>query len=383
MSKCGKIQKIVEGTQPMNKGIVYYLPLEPYKERYTELLMNWTLSAFKRNKIKVVAVHGLPLGNEIKVGSVLDAYGRSHYALTQMANLVKALPKITSNDVIYIDDMFTPGYEALPYILAQRKDKAPRIIARNHAQSVDIDDFTYPMLEWIRHYEMMVSKTASIICGSTIHKEAMLIAGWNKDIHVLGLPFSGDDVRKIAGSEVPWDKRNNTVVYSSRFDKEKQPEFFLDLVASHYSKFDFVVCTGASELRGEERAVRYALRLEKQGKLIIKRNCTKKEYYTTLANAKVQFNCARQDFVSYTMLEASALGTPTVAPCFRSFPEALYGNPNSLYTCFNKQDAIEKIANYCSMDEKSFEAQMHVIQMPSIHHSLMLDRLAQLIKEGW
>ena len=62
----------------------------------------------------------------INVGQVLDAHGRSYYSLHQMANLVALLHDgdFTNDDVIFSEDLFQPGFAALPYILAQLPPKA-------------------------------------------------------------------------------------------------------------------------------------------------------------------------------------------------------------------------------------------------------------------
>src|SRR5688500_6271112 len=100
---------------------VYYLPIEPYPDRYTWQLRDWTETRFQKHGVPYITVLGKALHSTIKTGSVLDAHGRSHYALTQTAELVRLMDAngIGGNDVIYLQDMFHPGYEAIPYITAQ------------------------------------------------------------------------------------------------------------------------------------------------------------------------------------------------------------------------------------------------------------------------
>jgi hypothetical protein len=90
---------------------IIYLPIEPYRERYTELLRAWTETQFATEGCQVVTVLGESLRTEIKSGRVLDAHGRSHWSLTQMARLVAMLADgaVEDYDRIYFDDMFTPG----------------------------------------------------------------------------------------------------------------------------------------------------------------------------------------------------------------------------------------------------------------------------------
>lgn len=332
---------------------VWYLPIESYQERYTELLTGWTVARFKELGVEHEVIFGEMLAAGINVGQVLDAAGRSHWCLTQVARLVSRLGEVKPEDVIYLDDMFTPGYEALPYYFWQMpKERRPRIYVRNHAQSVDPDDFTFPMRAWMRRFEQMVMETCDgFILAADCHRELMHIACLDKKpIYNVGLPFDRDSVRRVHGAEVPeWTERPLRVMYSSRFDKEKQPHFFMDMIEECYTAqhgFEFVISTGSKEVRSNDStAVTRALELEKAGKLRINRNADKQGYYRELAQCRVQLNTARQDFVSYTAIEASALGTPTLAPAFRSFPETLENRASQLYTPWSVSDAVSKLCS--------------------------------------
>ena len=70
-------------------------------------------------------------------------------------------------------------------------------------------------------------------------------------------------------------------------------------------------------------------------------NLTKEEYYSELAGARIQFNCALQDYVSWTVLEATTFGCDLVYPNFRSFPEFI--PPDRLYTAFNVNSAVIRL----------------------------------------
>lgn len=336
---------------------VIYLPLEVYRERYTEQLAIWTLREYARLGVEYEVIEGLPLGNdEIKVGQVLDAYGRGHYACAQTANLIARLVHgdLDREDVIYFADMFHPGYAAIPYILHQLPPSArPRLFTRCWAQSVDPHDFTFPMRKWMRPFEMVVDKTAAgIFVGSTCHREELLAAGFEAPIYVCGLPVQPDEVLERAGllKPVPWEERQRRVVFTSRWDKEKQPLFFLALatLAKDDHRFDgvqFAVTTSAKELRSNRQFLtRAAQAATDQGLISVYEGLSKQEYYGLLATSRVQFNCALQDYVSFTLLESSALGTPTLAPSIRSFPEALQNNRRQLYVAWSHEDALDRLA---------------------------------------
>jgi len=333
---------------------VFYLPLEAYQERYTESLAGWTIGRFSANpKMDVTVVEGnlLPGGGEIKTGAVLDAHGRSYWSATQIAALVATLRRdgASSEDVIYMDDMFTPGYEAIPYILSQTPASCrPKLFARNHAQSVDPDDFTFRMRAWMRPYEEMLYASADgVICASSAHAEAMKIAMLDQhraSIHVLGLPYDHNAVRSLYPAPVlPLDERPLQVIYCSRFDAEKQPHLFMDIVEASDPQIKFVMCTGGLEVRSSATALERLSQLERSGRVHVLRGCTKSGYYEQLANSRVQLNTARQDYISYTAIEASSFGTPTLAPAFRAFPQTLRNNLRHLFVPWSLEDAVAKL----------------------------------------
>jgi hypothetical protein len=323
---------------------IWYLALEPYRERYTEQLTGWFTAACRRRKVDVVVINGESLkGNEtIRTGQVLDAHGRCFWATTQVAALVARLHEVRPDDWVFVEDLFTPGYEALPYIFDQNQQH-PWIAVRNWAQSVDPDDFTHRMRRWMRPFEQLVDATSDLVfVASTCHAEMLQTAGLHDRavVEVVGLPFDSEQVRALGPSVVAaWGERDHVVVYSSRLDREKQPHFFMDVVEAMHGEARFVVCTGSDQPRSNDpSAIDRLLSLKKRGWLDLRTGLTKRTYYGVLAGARVQLNTARQDFVSFTALEASAFGVPTLAPVFRSFPEALGGRRSQLYVPWSLDD---------------------------------------------
>ena len=164
--------------------MIIYIPLESYEDRYTFQLKGWTEKAFIKHGLEFITVEGDRLGTEITVGQVLDAFGRPFYSLTQMANLVKLIQSrnysIPNTDLLFFEDLFTPGYEALPYIFEQLR-YPPKIFTRCLAQSIDSDDFTFPWRNWMRHFEQLVNQTATgIFMANTAMGINMQIAQMDK-----------------------------------------------------------------------------------------------------------------------------------------------------------------------------------------------------------
>ena len=103
---------------------LWYMGLEPYEGRYTLQLQDWSEEVFKRRGIDYEIVEGDTLDNSkaIVTGQVLDAHGRSYFSMSQMMNLIKKMKngEVTNEDCIFFEDMFQPGFEALPYIIVLR-----------------------------------------------------------------------------------------------------------------------------------------------------------------------------------------------------------------------------------------------------------------------
>lgn len=347
---------------PLKKRIVY-VPLEPYKERYTIQLSaedGWLESNWKTAGHQVIRIPGKALSHDsnIKTGQVLDAHGRGYWACSQVMELIKlhqtgALNPLT--DVIYFDDFWHPGISALPYMFDLTNVHIPTF-AMLHAQSIDIHDFTYPMRHWMRHFE---KGTAAFLSGifvtSTCLYDLCLHAGvgTKENLFFGGLPYNSQQVKtRFFPAILPRKKRQ--VVYSSRWDKEKCPEFFLAVVAEvHKQRKDitFIVTTSATEVRSNSPHRIQLLRDFVQNNpaaevLDIRVNQTKSQYYYNLLESKIQFNCADQDFVSWTLLEATTCGCRPVYPNYLSFPEALQYRYDLMYIKGDVTSAAQKILQH-------------------------------------
>ena len=365
---------------------VFYLPLESYEDRYTLQLKDWTTSKFEQRGVEFEVIEGDTslAGIGIQTGIVLDAHGRSLYALTQLANLVRLMQagKVTSEDIIYNQDYFHPGWSAIPYILDQSPDKLkPRVYSHLLAQSIDPNDFTFVMRDWMRRYELMVDETITgTFVASTVMVDMMRAALFKSDIHVVGLPFGIDEVRSRVPVIEKWSNRPKRIVFTSRWDEEKQPWFYMDLIEqvqddARFDGWEFAICTGAATLKSNNNDyVIRAKQMQNDGLLTIYEGLKKSEYYDILANSRVQFNCALQDFVSNTLNESGALGTITLAPAYLSFPEALFNNEAQLYIPWSINDAIERLANI-------FEnPPLKDVAKPAEYHDLTLDRVIDVFE---
>ena len=340
---------------------LYYMGLESYEARYTLQLTEWNRRVFDRRGLDVVYVPGTTIDNSqaISVGQVLDAHGRSYFSMSQMMNLVQLMKNgaITSEDVIYFEDMFQPGMESLPYILDQiPADQRPRVYVRCLAQSIDPDDFVHVwgMARWMGLYEQMVNEFVTGVLATNEEMVAhMRIAGWRAPIYnISGLAFGKAEVlERINGADnvQPFENRTMRVGFAARFDQEKQPGFFMDLIEMWNNQgpypVEFAVFSGAPLRSNNHEYISRAYELEAQGKLKIYDKLNKNDYYSLLNDTRVLFNCALQDWVSNTVSEADTLGCNVLYPAYRSFPETFANDPNRLYVPWSIDDAYMKLRN--------------------------------------
>jgi glycosyltransferase involved in cell wall biosynthesis len=289
---------------------------------------------------------------QIKVGAVLDAVGRGKFAMSQCSNFLDMIntDQVKDGDVIFLQDYWTPGMDAIWYALDLYGIKV-KVYAMLHAQSVDEYDFTWPMREWMRHYELgLDNRMTGIFVGSTIHKEQLREAGFNAPIHVVSLPLHYEMTLNTLPEYNKFSYKENKIVFSSRLDKEKNPFFMLEVAEQFLlDNPDYVwhVTTSGKSFKSMVPGVIEAMNAltERVPRFKLLANLTKEEYYTELATAKVQFNSSLQDYVSWTVLESTAFGCDVVFPNFRSFPEFIPAD--RMYTPFSKWDAINTLVRVC------------------------------------
>ena len=338
-----------------------YMGLEPYENRYSLQLQSWSESAFKNRGINYVVVPGQTIDNtkSIQVGQVLDAHGRSYFAMSQMMNLVQMMRngEITGEDVIFFEDMFQPGIESLPYIMDQiPSNQRPKVWVRCLAQAVDPDDFVHVwgMSKWMSLYEAMVNEFVTGVLASNEEMVAhMKIANWKAPIYnVSGLAFGKEEVRSRVLDIKMWHERSNRVVFAARWDQEKQPDFYMDLVEYTIDQMqiwrpsnpvEFAILQGGPLRSNNPRYIERARKLEAEGKLKIYENLQKNDYYNILNDSRVMFNCALQDWTSNTVSEADALGCNVLFPAYRSFPEIFANDHTRMYVPWSQEDAYNKL----------------------------------------
>ena len=348
-----------------------YLPCESYRERWSEVVSGPDGMFERRLKHS-----GIPFAvyrpdeelKTIKSGAVMDTVERCRWGFRQALQVVSGIEKgfiQPGRDVIYWEDFWAPGIEMIPYCQSLKFGSSPKnwvpMYAFCHAQSVDPNDFTAPMAWWMRRFEKGIANVLSGIftaapelCKMLWEGHVVECDGYDEEgkpktkATAVGTVFDATVLETIKPYssdkyEVP------TVVFSSRWDREKDPNFFMSLadqVLQERKYIRFIVCTGHSELRSNDKElVQRAESLvgKYPHRFVIAPGLDKDGYYGILNASHCQFNCALQDFVSYTLLEATYYGAAPLYPRRLTFPAALHHNAKHLYDPGNLQDAKDKL----------------------------------------
>ncbi len=354
----------------MIKQPLLHLPLEPLGSRYTEYLQ--AIEAKHLGELFDVKplVPTIGVAADIQSGRVLDSVNRPRYAMAQMEMLLTQGRDLGN---VYFSDFYHTGLDALAY-----SGKSFFAYSYLWAQTFDKYDFTATQhMSWMRPWEIMAFNIyRKVFVACPLLKELICAAMPNLEpqIEVVGLPFDSAHIKSLLDVTLcPADPID--VVYSSRWDTEKNPEVFIEVVRSN-PNLKFAVCTGRSELTGTATsAIKTALALEEAGRLRIFRGCTKPQYLAVLSRSTVQFNCALQDWVSFTLLEGLAMGCQPLYPNYRSFPEALHFSESSLYAPFEMADINRKLRALVT-SKTGFEYREAVLD----YHDKALARIAAIIE---
>jgi hypothetical protein len=207
------------------------------------------------------------------------------------------------------------------------------------------------MGEFMGHYERMVD---SFVDGVLATNEEMVmhmkIAGWKAPIYnISGLVFNTEEVQERVGNKItPWNERTPRVVFSARWDQEKQPDFYMDVIEAWHrrhpgSGVEFAVCSGAKLKSNNDSYMNRTREMQAAGVLTIYEDLEKNDYYSIVNDSRVVFNCALQDWVSNTVSEADALGCNVLYPAYRSFPETFANDHTRMYVPWSIEDALDKL----------------------------------------
>jgi hypothetical protein len=343
---------------------VYNLKLEPLEERYTAQWERWFHDHFDEEFEGHVEIDGEPLvEGEIENGAFLDLYSTTHYKDSQLKEMAKLFHEghVEDGDKIFVADFWYPGVESLKY-MADLSDTDVEMYGFLHAGSYTEEDFAQAMEGWAEYQEIAwANMYDGIFVGSPHSKERFIdrrVEPYATDddaeeikdkIHVTGNPFDIDGSFERLENEtqgVPEEKQDK-IIFPNRFDFEKRPNRFLNLVDVLNDRYgddvDIVITTSRPELErsDDDWLVETARAKEKKGELEIKDGISKSKYYKELAESKVMVTTTIEENFGYVNVESLAFNTVPVMPNNFSHPFIVQGDDQYLYD--DLDEALELI----------------------------------------
>lgn len=301
----------------MNKPNLIYVPIEPLKERYTESWYNNFPPLFEQAGFKVTVVDGIPLENEVKVGTFLDINSTTHYKWVQLQRISAMFHQglVERDTVFFFGDLEFWGIEGVR-LLADMNNINVYLTAFLHAGSYTTED-AFEIAEPYQKYTEVgwVAAMDKVFVGSRYHLNAFYdrrLRPIEADrllsrLHVTKNPIFLSDYAGHNDLKVKQKK----MLLTNRFDPEKRPEQTLQLfqeLKQEFPDWEFVMTTGRRELRGKPRHVAYAKQLEDAGVLTIKTGISKAEYHKELSEAAVVVTHSIEENYGYCIAEALLYG---------------------------------------------------------------------------
>ncbi len=283
---------------------VFYIPIEPYKTRYTADWIKQFEHEFDVNNVCYETILGDTFSDTVTAGGVLDACGTHAYKFAQLQKLIVKLNSgdVHDGDVIFFADLWFPGIESLFYIRNMTGVKF-KICGIFHAGTYDTHDFTYRnnMRSWGKWLEASwFAEIDKIFVATDFHKKLLLdgsiiIPRLADKIFVTGLPFYGNELR-----EKYLTKKEDIIVFPHRLDEEKHPEcfnLFVDRLIQQGFKFKSIKT--------------------------IEETKSREEYFSILGKSKIMLSFAEQETFGYSTLESMALDNVVIVPNKLSYVETV------------------------------------------------------------
>lgn len=303
-------------TSNLSKMKIWYVPLEKLEQRMYAQINTQMKASFQRFGVDFQEILPEYKADQIREGGwVMPAAGHCLFCSQQLAILLQHLVNgdVGDNDIIYFDDLWFPGLEALFYSKHLMK-KHFSVYGFIHAGSFTYADFVYPMSTWARDLERSwFNACDGIFVGTKQTKndivECGLIADSDKVV-ITGLPFNVDT--SLLSNQVV--KKENIIIFAHRDDPDKKvDEFFKLLQLFKKRNFDFkfkVFITGGG------RAVRQSTRglFASIPEVEFCPNLTKQEYYNILQKSKVMVSTAIQENFGVCTQEALAFNVVPICP---------------------------------------------------------------------
>jgi glycosyltransferase involved in cell wall biosynthesis len=301
--------------------MIWFLPLEPLHQRYTEQMLRWVEKAL----VDACLPHRIVLGGEgydtITHGQWLDTSKTTIWKLNQIASLSKAIAsgEVQRGDFILLGDVWMPGIEAIRF-QSDLLGMNLKIGGWHYAGCFDHFDYLARTLgAWGPKYEaaLLEGVLDSVCFGSPFHR-AFVERHCRLPSHVFtgGLAWDHFEVAAHATGKKP-QRKKKVVAFTHRWAEEKRPHEFCRIARAHRRghKMSFVASTNGTPSPEMEAEAKWA-------GIKVVQHSSKSDYYCWLASdVDVVWSGADQETFGYSFMEAVALGKAVVAPNRACYPD--------------------------------------------------------------
>lgn len=307
---------------------IFYFPLENIQQRMYGTIYAKMTSAFKKAGVSYTEI--VPQVDATKIedgGWVMGSASHCKYCLDQMSIFMDKLRKgeVQDGDVLYFDDLWFPGLEAVAYTAHLMNIKLS-VYGFIHAGSFTQDDFVHSMQSWARDLERSwFTMSKGIFVGSEQTKKDIVYCnlvtsseclGFDKHkIIVTGLPFEVDK-SIVSKFSMEVTHKEPIVMFSHRDDPDKHIEDLLKVLIKFKQKFPdvaaqlkYMITSGGKATRQSTKAL-----FADFPEVEFKPNLSKMEYYQLLAKSSVLFSSATQENFGVCIQEGLAFGVRPVCP---------------------------------------------------------------------
>jgi glycosyltransferase involved in cell wall biosynthesis len=326
---------------------IWYVPIEPLGERYTA---SWYVNIdkyFRSKSADVFRIDGIPLSQNVEVGTFLDINSTVHYKSSQLSVIASlfAAKEVRNHDVFFFGDLEFWGLESVQ-LMAQMNKVDVKIYGFLHAASYTRED-AFSIAEPYQKYTEVgwVEAVDKIFVGSAYHKTQLFnmrvgpisqLSIFSSKIIVTGNPMFREDYK-----EYPDVVKDNTLILPNRFDYEKRPNISLDfayILKRRNPSLRIMVTTSRPKFTSNRQwLVQYARRLEADGVIEIHAGLTKEQYHRCLSEAKVMLSNTIEENFGYCIAEACHYGCIPIIQNAFSHPELVQYDDRLL---FNSEDEI-------------------------------------------
>lgn len=277
---------------------VFLVDLESIPTRYTCEWKTHVPQLLRDNGFEVEVIEGdLTIPDATTPGAFLNFGGTNMYKATQLHKLSElfTLGKINAGDHIIFTDAWHPGIINVKY-MSELLNIPVITHGLWHAGSYDPNDFLGRLVgdkPWIRHAEQSFIEAFDFNWLATDAHFELITKTYQNVFFKTGWPM---EYTKDMIEMVPFNEKENIIVFPHRVAPEKRVDLFQQLAA-----------------RPELSHYQFCIAMEM--------NLTKPEYHELLRRAKFAVSFAEQETLGISMYEAACAGAMPLVPNQLSYVE--------------------------------------------------------------